>query len=101
MTGPTMEALNASGIGTLARCISSCQMCRRSGDQSWPPHSTGQCGTASPASLRIRWLSTIWSLVSSPRVATVSRISWGTFVVKKVRISSRNAASSGDSSSCM
>ena len=28
-----------------------------------PPHSTGQFGTASPASLRIRWLSTIWSLL--------------------------------------
>ena len=78
ITGPTMEALNASGVGTHARCISSCQMWRRSGDQSRPPHSTGQCGTARPCSLRIRWLVTIWSLVSSRRSATASRISCGT-----------------------
>ena len=101
ITGPTMEALNASGVGTHARCISSCQMWRRSGDQSRPPHSTGQCGTARPCSLRIRWLVTIWSLVSSRRSETASRMSCGTWVVKKVRISSRNAASSADSSSCI
>ena len=101
ITGPTIEALNASGVGTHARCISSCQMWRRSGDQSRPPHSTGQCGTARPCSLRIRWLGTIWSLVSSRRSDTASRISCGTWVVKKVRISSRNAASSADSSSCI
>ena len=52
MTGPTMLALNASGIGTCAICISSCQMWRCSGVQSLPPHSTGQFGTARPAALR-------------------------------------------------
>ena len=101
MTGPTIEALNASGGGTQARCISSCQMCRLSCDQPRPPHSSGQCGTARPAALSARWLRTIWSLLSSPRAATVSRTSCGTWVVKKVRISSRNAASSADSSSCI
>ena len=75
ITGPIIEALNASGTGTNARCISSCQMWRRSGDQSRPPHSTGQLGTASPAPLRICWLATIWSFESSRRSATASRIS--------------------------
>ena len=56
MTGPTIVALNASGSGTQARCISSCQMWRRSGLQSWPPHSVGQFGTARPAALSVRWL---------------------------------------------
>ena len=101
ITGPTIEALNASGGGTHARCISSCQMWRRSADQPRPPHSSGQCGTASPAALSARCDRTIWSLVSSRRSATVSRMSWSTLVVKKSRISSRNAASSGDSSSCI
>ena len=44
-------------------------------------------------------LSTSCSLVSSPPAMTVRRISSGTSVVKKVRISSRNARSSSDSSS--
>jgi hypothetical protein len=92
-----MLVLKASGAGTPASCISSCQMCRCSGDQPWPPHSTGQCGTASPAALRIRCDSTYWSRLTSRRAATVSRISWGMRVVKKLRISSRNASSSGDS----
>ena len=55
ITGPIMLVLKASGSGTWASCISSRQMCRCSGVQSRPPHSTGQCGTASPAALRIRW----------------------------------------------
>ena len=53
ITGPIMLALNASGGGTQASCISSCQMCFCSGVQSWPPHSTGQLGTAMPASFMI------------------------------------------------
>ena len=55
MTGPIMLALKASGSGTQASCISSRQMWRCSGVQSLPPHSTGQCGTASPAALSARW----------------------------------------------
>ena len=55
----TMLALNASGGGTHASCSSSCQMCRCSGVQSWPPHSTGQFGTASPAWFRICCVCTI------------------------------------------
>ena len=51
MTGPIIEALNASGIGTPARCISSCHRCRWRSVQSWPPHSSGQCGTARPSAL--------------------------------------------------
>jgi hypothetical protein len=101
ITGPTMPALNARGGGTQARCISSCQMWRRSGLQPRPPHSSGQCGTASPAAFNACWLRTIWSFDSSRRSATASRMSWGTCVVKKVRISSRNAASSAESSSCI
>ena len=97
MTGPIMLALNARGSGTQASCISSRQMWRCSGVQSRPPHSTGQCGTASPAALSTRWASTYCSLVSSRWAATSSRISCGTWVVKKVRISSRKASSSGDS----
>ena len=92
-----MLALKASGSGTLASCISSRQMWRCSGVQSWPPHSTGQCGTASPAALSTRWVSTYCSLATCRWAATVSRISCGTCVVKKVRISSRKASSSGDS----
>ncbi len=46
-------------------------------------------------------LSTIWSLVSSRCSATAVRISSETSVVKNVRISSRNAFISSDSSSCM
>ena len=101
ITGPTMLALNASGSGTPASCISSCQMCRCSGVQSWPPHSTGQLGTARPASLRICWVWTIASLPTCLPAATVSRISWGIFVVKKVRISSRKAVSSSVRASCI
>ena len=66
MTGPIMLALKASGSGTLASCISSRQMWRCSGVQSLPPHSTGQCGTASPAALSTRWASTYCSLVDVP-----------------------------------
>ena len=58
MTGPIIPALNASGVGTNARSISSCQMWSWSSVQSWPPHSTGQRGTASPAALSVRMLST-------------------------------------------
>ena len=58
ITGPTMLALNASGSGTQAIRISSAQIWRCSGVQSLPPHSTGQFGTASPASLRIRMVVT-------------------------------------------
>ena len=101
ITGPIMLALKASGVGTLARCISSCQMWRCRSLQSWPPHSTGQCGTASPAALSVRMLSTICSFVSSRCSATVVRISSETSVVKNVRISSRKAFISSDSSSCM
>ena len=46
-------------------------------------------------------LVTKWSLVSSRRSRTASRMSCGTFVVKNFRISSRNSASSADSASCM
>ena len=53
-----MLALNASGSGTHASRISSSQICRCSGDQSLPPHSTGQFGTASPWWFRIRWVVT-------------------------------------------
>ena len=101
MTGPIIPALKASGVGTQARSISSCQMWNWISVQSWPPHSTGQRGTASPAALSVRMLSTSWSLVSSRPAATVSRISSETLVVKNSRISSRNARSSSDSSSCM
>ena len=101
MTGPIIEALKASGIGTPARCISSCHRCRWRSVQSWPPHSTGQCGTASPSALRVRWASTIWSRVRWRPSRTVSRISGDTLVVKNSRILSRNSASAGLSSSCM
>jgi len=101
MTGPIIEALNASGAGTPAACISSFQMWRCSSVQPRPPHSSGQCGTASPALLSTCWLSRIWSAESSRPSMTVSRSSWGTSVVKKVRISSRNFWSSSDSSSCI
>jgi hypothetical protein len=101
ITGPTMLALNASGGGTQASCISSCQMWRCNGLQSWPPHSTGQLGTARPASLRMRWVSMIPSLPTCRPEAIVSRISCGIFVVKKVRISSRKAASSSVRASCI
>ena len=100
-TGPIIEALKASGIGTPARCISSCHRWRWRSLQPRPPHSSGQCGTASPAALRTRWLSTICSRVRCRPSSTVSRISCGNSVVKNARISSRNAASSADSSSCM
>jgi hypothetical protein len=96
-TGPIMLVLNASGSGTAASCISSRQMWRCSGVQSLPPHSTGQWGTARPALLRMRWDSTYCSLARWRWCATVSRIDCGTCVVKKVRISSRKAWSSGDS----
>jgi hypothetical protein len=101
ITGPTMLALKASGGGTQASCISSCQMCRCSGVQSRPPHSTGQFGTASPAALRIRIVSTYASLPMCRPAAMSSRMSWGTSVVKKVRISSRNAVSSSVSLNLM
>ena len=100
-TGPIIEALKASGVGTPARCISSCHRCRWRSLHPRPPHSSGQCGTASPALLRTCWLSTICSRVRCRPSSTVSRISCGNSVVKNVRISSRNAASSADSSSCM
>ncbi len=101
ITGPIIEALNASGIGTPARCISSCQRWRWRSVQSWPPHSVGQWGTASPAPLRVRWLSTIWSRERCRPCSTVSRISCGTLVVKNSRILIWKAASSAVSSSCM
>ena len=101
ITGPIMLALKASGGGTHASCISSCQMCRWSGVQSWPPHSTGQFGTAMPASFMICWDWTIPSLPTWPPEASVSRSSWGILVVKKVRISSRNAVSSSVRASCI
>ena len=75
ITGPTMLALNASGGGTHASCISSCQMWRCSGVQSRPPHSTGQFGTARPAWLRICWVWTTPSLPTWWPDAIVSRIS--------------------------
>src|SRR4051794_36212448 len=46
-------------------------------------------------------LSMTWSRVSSRPAATASLISSGTLLVKKPRISSRNARSSSVSSSCM
>src|SRR4051794_13852983 len=101
MTGPIMLALNASGGGTQASCISSCQMCFCSGVQSWPPHSTGQLGTAMPASFMIRCEVTMSSFETCRPAAIVSRISWGILVVKKVRISSRKAVSSSVSASCI
>ena len=101
MTGPIIPALNASGVGTQARSISSRQRWNWISVQSWPPHSTGQRGTASPAALSVRMLSTSWSLVSSRPAATVSRVSSEILVVKNSRISSRNARSSSVSSSCM
>ena len=58
ITGPIIPALNASGVGTQASCISSCQMWRCSGVQSRPPHSTGQFGTASPAAFIVRIVAT-------------------------------------------
>ena len=54
ITGPIIEALNASGGGQPARCISSYQMWRRRSLHPRPPHSSGQCGTARPASLSTR-----------------------------------------------
>ncbi len=101
ITGPIIEALKASGVGTPARCISSCHRWRWRSLHPRPPHSSGQCGTARPAALRTCWLSTICSRVRWRPSSTVSRISCGNSVVKNVRISSRNAASSADSSSCM
>ena len=101
MTGPIIPALNARGVGTQARSISSCQMWNWISVQSWPPCSTGQRGTAYPAAFSVRCASTIWSLESSRPSATRVRISSETFVVKNSRISSRNARSSSDSSSCM
>ena len=101
ITGPIIEALKASGVGTPARCISSCHRCRCRSLHPRPPHSSGQCGTARPAWLRTCWLSTICSRERCRPSSTVSRIPCGNSVVKNVRISSRNAASSADSSSCM
>src|SRR4051812_1784275 len=101
ITGPIMLALNARGGGTQASCISSCQMCFCSGVQSWPPHSTGQLGTAMPASFMICCDWTIPSLPTWRPARTVSRSSWGILVVKKVRISSRKAVSSSVSASCI
>jgi hypothetical protein len=46
MTGPISATLNASGLGTAARSISSVRIARLTGDQLRPPHSAGQCGTA-------------------------------------------------------
>ena len=93
-----MLVLKASGSGTWASCISSRQMWRCSGVQSRPPHSTGQCGTASPAALSdLLGLDVLRPCVRCRWAATLSRISCGTWVVKKVRISSRKASSSGDS----
>ena len=100
-TGPIIEALKASGVGTNARCSSSCQMWRCRSVQPRPPHSSGQCGTARPAALSVCMLSTYCSFVSSRPSATAVRISSDTSVVKNVRISSRNAFISSDSSSCI
>ena len=66
ITGPIIEALKASGVGHAGALHLLVPDVPLQGVQPWPPHSSGQCGTARPASLRIRWLSTIWSLVSSP-----------------------------------
>ena len=82
MTGPIIEALKASGTGTHAACISSCQMWRLSSLHPRPPHSSGQCGTARPPRLSARMLSTIWSFDSSRPSSTVRRMSSGTSVVK-------------------
>ena len=101
MTGPIIEALNASGVGTQARCISSCQMWHWSSVQSWPPHSTGQCGTASPAALSIRMLSTSWSLVSSRPSATVVADLLGDLGGEELAHLVAERGSSSDSSSCM
>ena len=101
ITGPIIEALKASGIGTPARCISSCHRCRWRSLQSWPPHSAGQWGTARPAALSTCWLATICSRDRCRPCRTASRSSCGTSVVKNSRIRSRKAVSSGVSSSCM
>ena len=96
-----MLVLNASGAGTEARLISSSQMWCWTGVQSRPPHSSGQFGTARPCALRTCWLRTMSSRPSSPNPEARSRMSAGNTVVKKLRISSRNAASSGVSVSLM
>src|SRR4051812_40373767 len=94
MTGPTMLALNASGSGTQANRISSDQIWRCRGVQSWPPHSTGQLGTATPRSFMIRCAVTTSSGYRGSPSRTRWRTSAGIAVVKKLRSSSRNAASS-------
>ena len=102
ITGPIMLALNASGGGTQASCISSCQMWRCSGVQSWPPHSTGQFGTAMPGLVHdLLGLDDPAPCRRGGRRRSVSRSSWGILVVKKVRISSRNAVSSSVRASCI
>ena len=100
ITGPTMPALNAERRRYARRAASPRARCGAAGGSSpRPPHSTGQFGTASPAAFMARIDRTSWSLVSSRRAATVSRMSWGICVVKNVRISSRKASSSADSRS--
>ncbi len=101
ITGPIMLALKASGGGTHASCISSCQMWRCNGVQSLPPHSTGQLGTAIPSSFRICCDWTMPSLPTWRPARIVSRSSSGILVVKMVRISSRKADSSSVRASCM
>ena len=94
MTGPTMKALKATGGGTAAACISDSQMWCWRGVQSWPPYSTGQPGTAMPAAFNAWCAVTTSSLESSRPSATLSRISWGTAVVKISRIRAWKARSS-------
>ena len=95
ITGPTIAALNASGGGTCAAAISSAHRWRWIGVQSWPPHSTGQFGTASACSARMRCVRDESSLLRCSPRAPFSRISAGISVVKNVRIRSAKASSSG------
>src|SRR5579875_1322594 len=94
ITGPTIAVLKTIGGGTCASVISSAQRWRCSGVQSWPPHSSGQCGTARPCALRMRCVVTMSSRVACSPRASRSRMSVGTSVVKNSRIRSANARSS-------
>src|ERR1700761_5072410 len=64
------------------------------GDQSCPPHCTGQFGVAHPRAFRMRCEVIMSSRVKPSPSATLSRIGCGISVRKKRRASSRNASSS-------
>src|SRR5438045_5106223 len=94
ITGPTMLTPKASGCGAGACCISSWKMYCWVDVQPVPPHSTGQCGTAQPFSLRMRCQRTMSSFARWRPSTILRRISAGSAARKKLRTSLRKAISS-------